>query len=142
MPPNKSNTPRSIVYDEIGLRFGRGRKPNHVRKPISAPAGVSNETKRKALEQAKQLIIHRHFAELRSVFTNQVEFYIALDEWAGAKASEQGIKELKSVIEAYYQAHGFVQHEVEPPKISADGAEQVPLLMTSGRPRPRKKQTS
>lgn len=140
---------RSIIWDEIGDRLGRGRKGR--RKEVSTPAGISHETKRIALEHVKQLIVHRHHGEVLQVFAHEVEFLRMLDEWylshfPGAdKPSESGVDALAGHIAEYYRQHGLSRPGFEAPVVSSDGAVAEPMIdidgheLFHGKPRPRKK---
>jgi hypothetical protein len=147
---------RSIIYDEIGDRLGRGRKGD--RPLVRTPAGASRETKRKALEWAKRLVVHRHFKEVQQVYESQVAFLMALDEWwlermnrtrpSGWQTltpSETDVDSLLAAIKVYYRENGLDQSEEH---TLSDGAVEEPMLATDGRemfhgrPRPRKRHSN
>jgi len=143
---------RSIIYDEIGDRLGRGRKAG--RTQVSTPAGVSHETKRIALEHAKQVIVHRHLAEVIAVFKHEIEFLKMLDEWYqnhfpdAPQPSESGVDTLAEIIGEYYRQNGLYRPGLEPPRPDASGAIAEPMIdvdgrpMFKGRPRPRRKKAA
>jgi hypothetical protein len=140
---------RSIIWDEIGDRLGRGRKIVKNRPEINIPNGATPEQKRIALERAKMLVVHRHFAELQKIFQNEVEFLVELYKWAGV-TGDLGAEEIRLLTETYYEAKGIKRPDVltvklDPVTITTDGAIADPMIDTEGhelfhgRPRPRRR---
>jgi len=160
--------PRSIIWDEIGHRLGRGRK--FGRKDVSTPANVSHETKRLAVEHAKGVIVNRHWDEVLEVFAHEIEFFQLLDEWylkdhpkgvnvrafdefgLVTKPTEAGTVVLAEVLQAYYEAHQLSRANgvqlaettasiVQAGEVVDEGAiiDAEGRELFHGRPRPRKK---
>jgi len=136
---------RSIIYDEIGDRLGRGRHGG--REEVRTPDGVSKNLKRIALERAKLLVAHRHWAEVRKVFDNEIAFLAEVDNWVGGGLDQLDNAGMMSAQERYYREHGLKrpgQLSVVPePAVAVD--QELPLeddtgrQLFHGRPRPRKK---
>lgn len=139
MGPQKSN--RSVVHDEIGDRLRQGRKTAN-RPTIRTPPNTSIEMKRKALERAKQLVIHRHFTEVQRIFDQEIKFLVELYIWAG-QPQDFNADVVADLTEKYYAAHPVSEEHtlkdqaIEEPMFTTDGRE-----IFHGRPRPRRRHSN
>ena len=137
MASPKSNTLKSAVHAEIGVRLSQGRKALG-RPEIKTPAGVSMNIKRKALERAKALVIDRHFDEVRKICAEEIEFLVGLYEWAG-KPEDFSAEAISKLSERYFEATKVERVELveDDAIIDTEGRE-----LFYGKPRPQKKLSS
>jgi hypothetical protein len=143
---------RSIIYDEIGDRLGRGRHGG--RQEVHTPDGMSQNLKRIALERAKLLVVNRHWEEVRKIFDNEIAFLAEVDRWIGGGLDQLDNPGMLAATVSYYQTHGMKRPaalteptvtQVGEPAINGAVEAELPLEGPDGRelfhgkPRPRKR---